>query len=33
MIRQNYIDDLLKETYNWKLWKLLIMEKWVQEWV
>ena len=33
IIRQNYIDDLLKETYNWKLWKLLIMEKWVQEWV
>ena len=33
IINQHYIDDLLKETYNWKLWKLLIMEKWFKKWV
>lgn len=33
IINQSYIDGLLKETYNWKLWKLLIMEKWFQKWV
>lgn len=33
LIKQSYIDDLFKESYNWKLWKLLIMEKWVQQWV
>lgn len=33
IVRQEYINDLLKETYNWKLWKLLIMEKWVKEWL
>ena len=33
IINQAYIDNLLKETYNWKLWKLLIMEKWIQKWL
>jgi asparagine synthase (glutamine-hydrolysing) len=33
MINQKYIDDLLKETYSWKLWKILIMEKWFQKWI
>ncbi len=33
IINQQYIDDLLKESYNWKLWKLLIMEKWFQKWM
>jgi asparagine synthase (glutamine-hydrolysing) len=33
IINQHYVDDLLKETYNWKLWKLLIMEKWFQRWI
>jgi asparagine synthase (glutamine-hydrolysing) len=33
IIQQEYIDNLLKETYNWKLWKILIMEKWFSEWV
>ncbi len=32
IINQSYIDNLLKETYNWKLWKILIMEKWFQKW-
>lgn len=33
IVNQQYIDDLFTESYNWKLWKLLIMEKWVQQWV
>nr|WP_315164649.1 asparagine synthase (glutamine-hydrolyzing) [uncultured Flavobacterium sp.] len=32
IINQSYIDDLFKEEYNWKLWKILIMEKWFQKW-
>lgn len=32
IIRQEYIDELLKETYNWKLWKILVMEKWYSAW-
>lgn len=32
IVNQQYIDDLFKESYNWKLWKLLIMEKWIQQW-
>jgi asparagine synthase (glutamine-hydrolysing) len=33
IINQTYVDELLKETYNWKLWKILIMEKWFAKWV
>ncbi len=33
IIRQDYIDALLNETYNWKLWKILIMEKWFSKWM
>jgi asparagine synthase (glutamine-hydrolysing) len=33
IINQNYIDKLLQETYNWKLWKILIMEKWYKKWI
>lgn len=33
IIQQSYIDELLKETYNWKLWKLVIMEKWFRHWL
>lgn len=33
IIQQSYIDNLLKETYNWKLWKILIMEKWFAKWM
>jgi asparagine synthase (glutamine-hydrolysing) len=32
IINKSYIDDLIKETYNWKLWKILIVEKWFQNW-
>lgn len=33
IVNQSYIDDLLQETYNWKLWKLVVMEKWFEKWV
>lgn len=33
IINQKYIDELLKESYNWKLWKILIMEKWFKKWI
>lgn len=33
IINQTYIDNLLKETYNWKLWKILVMEKWYRKWL
>lgn len=33
IINQSYIDKLLTETYNWKLWKILIMEKWYKRWM
>lgn len=33
IIKQSYIDNLLKQDYNWKLWKILIMEKWFSHWV
>lgn len=32
IVNQTYIDELLNKTYTWKLWKLLIMEKWFQKW-
>jgi asparagine synthase (glutamine-hydrolysing) len=33
IINQSYLDNLLKQDYNWKLWKILIMEKWFSHWV
>ena len=33
IVRIEYIDSLLKEDYNWKLWKILIFEKWFSHWV
>lgn len=33
IINQAYLNALLKETYNWKLWKILIMEKWFERWM
>lgn len=33
LIKKEYIDNLLKETYNWKLWKLAVMEKWLKKWI
>lgn len=33
IIQKSYVDNLLKENYNWKLWKILVMEKWYTRWV
>lgn len=33
IINPTYLESLLEESYSWKLWKLLIMEKWVQKWI
>lgn len=33
LVKKEYIDNLLNETYNWKLWKLAVMEKWVRKWL
>jgi asparagine synthase (glutamine-hydrolysing) len=33
IIQQDYLDSLLKESYNWKLWKILVMEKWYSRWI
>lgn len=33
VINKSYLDTLLKESYNWKLWKILIMEKWFSYWM
>ena len=33
IVQKGYIDNLLKETYNWKLWKILIFEKWFTHWL
>lgn len=33
LIRQSYLDELLTQTYNWKLWKILVMEKWLDKWL
>jgi asparagine synthase (glutamine-hydrolysing) len=32
IINKQYIDNLLKQDYTWKLWKLLIMEIWFKKW-
>tara|TARA_B110000503_G_scaffold106762_1_gene159480 strand:- start:118 stop:1902 length:1785 start_codon:yes stop_codon:yes gene_type:complete len=33
IVQKEYIDNLLKESYSWKLWKILIFEKWFTHWV
>lgn len=33
IVQKEYIDNLLKESYNWRLWKILIFEKWFTHWV
>ncbi len=32
IIKKDYVENLLKENYNWKLWKILVMEKWYVKW-
>lgn len=33
IIKQSFIDKMLEEDYNWKLWKILVLEKWAQKWL
>jgi asparagine synthase (glutamine-hydrolysing) len=33
IIKQEYIDTLLKKDYDWRLWKIIVMEKWFKRWV
>lgn len=33
VINERYLEVLLKESYNWKLWKILILEKWFSYWI
>lgn len=33
IIRQEYLDTLLKNTYDWRLWKIVVMEKWFSKWI
>jgi asparagine synthase (glutamine-hydrolysing) len=33
IIQRSYIDELLNNKYDWKLWKILVMEKWFNHWV
>ena len=33
IINRSYIDSLLQLDYDWKLWKILILEKWYNRWV
>lgn len=33
VVRQSYIDKLLNEPYDWKLWKIVVMEKWYRKWI
>jgi asparagine synthase (glutamine-hydrolysing) len=33
IIKQAYLDQLLNETYNWRIWKILVMEKWYSRWM
>lgn len=33
IINQAYVNELLTETYNWKLWKIIVMEKWFKHWI
>ncbi len=33
IIQQSYLDKLLNETYNWRLWKILVFENWYKYWI
>lgn len=32
IINQSYVDDLLSREYDWRIWKILVMEKWFATW-
>ncbi len=33
IIKPDYLTALLKENYNWKLWKIVVLEKWFAYWM
>lgn len=33
IIQKQYVDELLDKTYNWKLWKIVVLEKWFTHWL
>jgi len=33
IIKRDYIDNLLAQDYDWRIWKILVMEKWFAKWV
>jgi len=33
IVRKEYIEELLQESYNWKLWKIVVFEKWFTHWI
>lgn len=33
LISRDYIDSLLKNDYDWRLWKIMVMEKWYKKWM
>lgn len=33
IVNQAYVDKLLQSSYDWRLWKLLVMEKWWSKWM
>ncbi len=32
IIKRSYIDSLLEKDYDWRIWKILVMEKWFAKW-
>jgi asparagine synthase (glutamine-hydrolysing) len=32
LINQSYLDSLLDKDYDWRLWKIMVMELWYREW-
>ncbi|MCB9256455.1 MAG: asparagine synthase (glutamine-hydrolyzing) [Chitinophagales bacterium] len=33
LIKKSYIDALLEKDYDWRIWKILVMDKWYKEWL
>lgn len=33
LISRDYIDNLLQKDYDWRLWKIVVMEKWYKKWI
>jgi asparagine synthase (glutamine-hydrolysing) len=33
VIKAEYVEQLLSKGYDWKLWKIAVMEKWFKQWI